>query len=332
MQTGARYSAMAGFTRAADPVGPMAPGPGAARVALPGRLGDCWVERTALGDGLTLVRSHYRPAQKLSEESVLSGSGPTLVITFGLSGESGFVAEDGLHLRFRAGHTTLTAVNECRGERRFSGQTTVRQLRLVLNATALSRYLGDAAVANLASRKGVRPLGECPTAAWSRALLRPLLAPGAAAPLDLHIAALTLAAEHLRPLLPDAAPAAHSMRLSTADTEKLMRARDLMQSHMDRPLTIPYLSATVGLNECKFKQGFRDLFGATPHQFLFDMRMQRARVLLQSGCQVAQTAYALGYQHPASFSAAFARHFGQTPKSVTPPRASAPGTCAGPRP
>lgn len=315
---------MTDFVRATDAAGPGASGPGAMRVALPDRFGDCWIERTALDDGLTVARSHYRPTRELAEETLLSGGGPTLVITFGLSGESGFVAKDGLSLRFRAGYTTLTAFNESRGERRFNGETAVRQLRLILSGTALSRYLGEAAVAHLAHRNGVRLLGEHTTAAWCSTLLRPLLAPRAATPLDLHIAALTLAAEHLRPLMSASALAASSACLSTADIEKLTRARDLMQSHMDRPLTIPYLSATVGLNECKFKQGFRDMFGATPHQFLLEMRMQRARVLLQSGYQVAQAAYAVGYQHPASFSAAFARYFGQTPKSVGPERGSIP--------
>ncbi|MCK6374115.1 MAG: AraC family transcriptional regulator [Zoogloea sp.] len=284
--------------------------------SLPGRPGDCWIERTTLDDGLTVVRSHYQPARDLAEASVQDVAGPTLVITYGLSGESGFVAEDGSSLRFGAGRTTLAAFAHTRGERRFRAQTAVRQLRLVLNGRALERYLGEAAIAHLASRKGIRLLDEHPTTAGCRALLYPLLSPGAATPVDRHIAALTLAAEHLRPLMPASAPASSSLRLSTADIEKLARARDLMQNHMDRALTIPYLSAAVGLNECKFKQGFREIYGTPPHQFLLELRMQHARALLQSGCQVAQAAYAVGYRHPASFSAAFTRHFGHVPKSV----------------
>lgn len=288
------------------------------KASFPGRPGDCWIERATLDDGLTVVRSHYHPARDLTEESAQSDAGPTLVITYGLAGESGFVGEDGASLRFGAGRTTLAAFASARGERRFRADTSVRQLRLVLNGTALSRYLGESAVAHLASRKGIRLLGEYPTTAWCRTLLHPLLSPEAATPVDRHIAALTLAADHLRPLMPASVPSASSLRLSAADIEKLARARDLMQKHMNRALTIPYLSAAVGLNECKFKQGFRELYGATPHQFLLALRMQSARALLQSGCQVAQAGYAVGYRYPASFSAAFTRHFGQAPKSVGP--------------
>jgi AraC-like DNA-binding protein len=286
------------------------------RVALPGRFGDCWIERTALDDGLTVVHSCYRPTRELAEETVQTGSSPTLVITLGLSGESCFVAREGTRMRFRAGHTTLTAFYESRGERRFHAQGAVRQLRLVLTGAVLLRYLGEAVAARLVSRTGVRILGEHVTQPWCRALLRPLLA-SEATPLDRHIASLTLAAEYLRPLMTMRAPAAFSARLGTDDIDKLQRARDLMQSHMDRALTIAYLSAAVGLNECKFKQGFRELFGAPPHRFLLELRMRRAWTLLESGSRVAQAAYAVGYEHPANFSAAFARYFGRTPKSVS---------------
>ena len=301
-----------------DTSGCGAPVQGAARESFPGRPGDCWIERATLDDGLSVVRSHYHPARDLAEASAQDAAGPTLVITYGLVGESGFVAEDGASLRFGAGRTTLAAFAHTRGERHFRAETSVRQLRLVLNGAALSRYLGESAVAHLASRKGIRLLGEHPTTAGCRALLLPLLMPEATTPVDRHIAALTLAAEHLRPLMPASALSGSSLRLSAADIEKLARTRDLMQTHLDRALTIPYLSAAVGLNECKFKQGFRELYGTTPHQFLFELRMRRARALLQAGCQVAQAAYAVGYRHPASFSAAFTRYFGQVPKSVGP--------------
>lgn len=282
----------------------------------PGNGHGCWIERTALDDGLTVVRSHYHPKWDLAERSTQSDTGPTLVITYGLSGESGFVAEDGSSLRFGAGRTTVAAFAHTRGERHFRAESAVRQIRLVLNGKALTRYLGEAAVAQLASRKGIRLLGEQTTTGWCRPLLHPLLSPQATTPVDRHIAALTLVAEHLRPLVQASAPGCLPLRLSATDFEKLSRARDLMHTQMDRALTIPYISATVGLNECKFKQGFRELYGITPHQFLLDLRMRRARALLLSGSQVAQAAYAVGYRHPASFSAAFSRYYGEAPRSV----------------
>jgi len=309
---------MTDFVHATGAAGPAVPGAGATHVALPDRFGDCWIERTALDDGLTVVHSHYRPTRELAEETVQTGSSPTLVITLGLAGESGFVAREGTRLRFRAGHTTLTAFNESRGERRFNAEGAVRR-------TAPGAHRNGAVALPRRGRCGPpgQPHGRAHPSASTRrrpgrrALLRPLVASEAATPLDRHIAALTLAADYLRPLMPTGASAApSSTHLGADDIDKLQRARDLMQNHMDRALTIAYLSATVGMNECKFKQGFRELFGAPPHRFLLELRMRRAWTLLESGSRVAQAAYAVGYEHPASFSAAFARYFGRTPKSV----------------
>lgn len=88
-----------------------------------------------------------------------------------------------------------------------------------------------------------------------------------------------------------------------------------MREHMDRPLTIGYLCAAVGLSEFKLKEGFRHRFGTSPHRMLLAMRMHRAKALLASGAQVAQAGWQVGYAHPSNFSAAFTKFFGRTPKA-----------------
>ncbi len=55
---------------------------------------------------------------------------------------------------------------------------------------------------------------------------------------------------------------------------------------------------------------------STPYQMLLDIRMNKAWELLSTGLQVAQTAYAVGYEHPSNFSAAFTRFYGRSPKSI----------------
>ena len=83
-----------------------------------------------------------------------------------------------------------------------------------------------------------------------------------------------------------------------------------------RALTIPYLCAAVGTNEFALKQGFREVFGVSPHKMLVDIRMRKAQALLESGEPVSSVAYKVGFQHPSSFSAAFRRYFGCVPKSL----------------
>jgi AraC-like DNA-binding protein len=62
--------------------------------------------------------------------------------------------------------------------------------------------------------------------------------------------------------------------------------------------------------------GTLDMHIHTPHRMLHEIRMRKAYTLLESGCQVAQTAYQVGYKFPNNFSAAFTRFFGKSPKSV----------------
>ena len=274
----------------------------------------CLVERVPLDDGLTLVRSFCRPDKDLSEPTEQADSAPTLVITFGLTGESAFVARAGTRLRFRQGYTTLSVFSACRGERQFAGNTATRQLRLSVGQAALARYL-NAPDALLPRGAGVRLLGERMSSSLSLTLARALAEPGAMSHLDAHIAALSLVGEHLRGLGPLVGHRSPSARWTPADVAKIRRAHDLMYTQMDRALTIAYLCMTVGVNEFKLKQGFREIYGTTPHRALLDMRMQRARQLLNAGAQVAQAAYAVGYAHPANFSTAFERYFGRRPKN-----------------
>ena len=69
----------------------------------------------------------------------------------------------------------------------------------------------------------------------------------------------------------------------------------LMQEQMAQDLTLDYLC---------------------PQRTLLALRMQRAKLLLENGCQVAQAGWQTGYRHPSNFSAAFTRYFGHVPKSV----------------
>lgn len=275
----------------------------------------CHVERLQLDDGVSLIRSHCCPTTALRESVLRECGGPTLVITFGLSGRSRYESRRGAALDFRPGWTTLAAFTSTAGERHFAAGQAVRQLRLILDEAALVRYLGTGLTPRLVGQSGFRPLGERATPSWCRTLLWQLTATDIN-PIDRHIAALMLLGECLRPLRAEISDGHAPRTPRSADARKLLLAHELMQSQLDRNLTISQLSRAVGLNECRFKQGFREHYGTTPFQALLALRMTRARALLEAGCQVSQVAYAVGYAHPASFSAAFSRYFGRVPKSV----------------
>jgi len=266
---------------------------------------------------LMVVRSRYRPTRNLIEETVSPHNRHMLVITYGIQGDSGYKGADGSAVVFRAGHTTITSFQSSLGERCYDAGATVSQLRLLIGENTLCKYLGEHRTRQLLGNGNVRQLGFAKTSATSichaTALTR-YLNQGASDALELHIHTLSLLSEQLKLLSPPSPP--DNLQFAAADIEKLERVREIMIEQMDQPLTIPYLCAAVGLNEFKLKEGLHHRFNSTPHRMLHELRMRKAYTLLESGCQVAQAAYQVGYKFPNNFSAAFTRFFGKPPKSV----------------
>lgn len=287
------------------------------RQQLPQELGECYSERLTFDDDLMVVRSRYRPTRNLIEETVSPHNRHMLVITFGMQGDSGYKGADGSAVSFRAGFTTITSFQLSLGERGYEAGATVSQLRLLIDESMLNKYIGEQRTRQLLGNGSVRQLAFQKTSAASvshASALTHYLNQGVTGTLEMHIHTLSLLSEQLKLLSPDTLP--ESLQFSTTDIEKLDRARDIMIEQMDQPLTIPYLCAAVGLNEFKLKEGLHYRFNSTPHRMLHEIRMRKAFTLLESGCQVAQAAYQVGYKFPNNFSAAFTRFFGKPPKSV----------------
>lgn len=296
----------------------MSPAPtGWERQQLPEELGECYSERFILDSDLMVMRSRYHPTRDLIEETANPHNRHMLVITFAMQGHSGYKGCDGSTVCFRAGYTTITAFQSSLGERCYEAGATVSQLRLLIGQSMLKKYLGPTRTQLLLGAGSVRQLAFQKTTAASASHASALachMSQGEAGTLDMHIHTLNLLSEQLNLLSPP--PPQEIPQFSSRDIEKLEQARDLMIECMDQPLTIAYLCATVGLNEFKLKEGFRHRFNSTPHRMLNELRMRKAHNLLESGCQVAQAAYRVGYKYPNNFSAAFSSFFGKSPKSV----------------
>jgi len=74
------------------------------------------------------------------------------------------------------------------------------------------------------------------------------------------------------------------------------------------------LARSVGMNDCTFKRGFRQVFGTTAFGYLRKHRMIQARqLLLENKMSIAEVARAVGYSHPGYFAAAFRKKFGVSP-------------------
>jgi AraC family transcriptional regulator, transcriptional activator of the genes for pyochelin and ferripyochelin receptors len=110
--------------------------------------------------------------------------------------------------------------------------------------------------------------------------------------------------------------AASEIKLSPADLAKLAVARSLMIEHLEDPLSLAPLARRVGLNRTKLALGFKATYGDSVQAYWRDVRLLRARDLLQSGgIGVTEAAFSVGYSELSSYTRAFSWKFGVLPKA-----------------
>lgn len=284
------------------------------RSQLTENFGTCFTDSLRFDDGLTLVYMHYQSAYDLSVVSTLERD-PALTVTIALEGRASTVGWGGTRFDFVPGHSTISAYARVSGERRFPANQTIRQLRLIAGASLLHKYGLDGMLDGVSNERPVHHAPSHRHGCLPQRLAESLvhLHDQGGSLLDMQIAALSMLAEQTRPFM---AREVARPGLSSKDQDRMLRARSLLMEHFDLPLTLGYLCTSVGTNEFKLKQGFREMFGTSPHRMLVDIRMKKAWELLETGLHVSTVAYRVGYRHLSSFSAAFERYYGKTPKSV----------------
>lgn len=105
--------------------------------------------------------------------------------------------------------------------------------------------------------------------------------------------------------------------LGNGDLDRLTAARASLERHFLEPPTIAALAREVGMNEAKLMRSFKHVFGRTIFDFTQELRMERAKKLLEvSELSVTEIALEVGYEYSSNFTTAFKRHFGITPKAA----------------
>lgn len=96
--------------------------------------------------------------------------------------------------------------------------------------------------------------------------------------------------------------------------ERLCRARRYIDECYDLPLDLKEISKQACLSRYHFLRLFRDTFATTPHQYLIQRRIERAKELLRSpGLSVTDVCFEVGFQSLGSFSSLFRRCVGHAP-------------------
>src|SRR5947208_14898589 len=96
--------------------------------------------------------------------------------------------------------------------------------------------------------------------------------------------------------------------------ERLCRARRFIDDYYDLPLNLSEISRQACLSRYHFLRPFRETFKTTPHQYLIQPRIAKAKELLRSKpVRVTDVWFGCGFQSPGSFSSCLRRSWGDAP-------------------
>ena len=103
--------------------------------------------------------------------------------------------------------------------------------------------------------------------------------------------------------------------VDAANVAKIKKAKDVIISRMSEPPSLQELSEIAGISLRKLKEGFKQIYGTTVYQFLFDYKMEFSRRLLESGeSNVNEVGLKVGYSTASHFISAFKKKYGTTTK------------------
>src|SRR5690606_506161 len=97
-------------------------------------------------------------------------------------------------------------------------------------------------------------------------------------------------------------------------SRRLIAAVDYIHSHYDKDLTLAELAAISCLSRFHFLRLFKDAFGKTPHQFINEVKIQRAIAALRNSSQdIRSISRSLGFRDSSTFGRLFRRTVGVYP-------------------
>ncbi len=106
-------------------------------------------------------------------------------------------------------------------------------------------------------------------------------------------------------------------RLRECDVLRIAQAKRIVDELWRSPITVKEIARKCGLSRSMLLRGFRDLYCCSVAEAVAERRLSGAKkLLLQSDLRISTIGYRCGYTNNASFSRAFARHFGVTPSQM----------------
>lgn len=100
----------------------------------------------------------------------------------------------------------------------------------------------------------------------------------------------------------------------------LKRAIEYVEDNLAGELTLAILAGAAGMSPSRFSHAFKRATGRTPHRYVVERRVERARRLLRRGeLPIAEVARAVGFYDQSHLNLHFRRLLGVTPAQIREP-------------
>jgi AraC-like DNA-binding protein len=92
------------------------------------------------------------------------------------------------------------------------------------------------------------------------------------------------------------------------------RATEIMNAHLDGDISVARIAGECGLSRGHFDRAFKQSTGLSPHRWLVQRRIDKAKDLLRnSGLPIVEIALACGFAEQSHFTRVFSRNVGESP-------------------
>lgn len=100
-------------------------------------------------------------------------------------------------------------------------------------------------------------------------------------------------------------------------TKRLRLLEEFIDAGLEGPLGVQAMAQLLGLSEGFFMRAFKEAVGKSPHSYLIDRRLARARELLRNPAQrLSDIAQACGFASQAHMATAFRQRLGVSPSDL----------------
>lgn len=236
------------------------------------------------------------------------------VIALQLRGSSDLLQHfpaNGSRKSIRAGNIDITPAGLAR-HWRYDGETEILVLRIapsLVESIAAKETRQPAGRVELVVQSGIR---DAQIEHLGARFLEELKAGGLASRTCVQSLANLLAVNLLRHYSTARDPAADSS--SKLAWHKLRQATDYINKNLRDDLSLGKISETLCMSPCHFAHLFKQTTGLTPHRYVIDCRMEKAKSLLrETNFPVNEIAQMVGYSSQSHFSTVFRQFTGQSP-------------------